>query len=181
MENYKERVENISTEFRKVLEKLNKDQLSFKGKGWSIEENLRHLVASTKSYIPIIDGLERGTYKTGFLSKWGWYSRFLGNLILQSVQKDRKKKMKTFPVWEPAQYNQYVGENLLEEFFQSQELLVQLYNRSIPFLQTQQVIASPANSNIYYRLDTAFEIISNHQLRHLEQIKEIISKELSQG
>lgn len=37
MENYKERVENISTEFRKVLEKLNKDQLCFKGKGWSIE------------------------------------------------------------------------------------------------------------------------------------------------
>jgi hypothetical protein len=36
------------------------------------------------------------------------------------------------------------------------------------------VIASPANKNIVYKLETAFDIIVSHEQRHLEQAKEVL-------
>ena len=47
-------------------------------------------------------------------------------------------------------------------------------------LLTQQVdlktvIASPANANIIYRLETALNIIVAHEQRHWNQIKEILT------
>jgi hypothetical protein len=36
------------------------------------------------------------------------------------------------------------------------------------------VISSPANKNIVYKLETAFDIIVSHEQRHLEQAKEIL-------
>jgi hypothetical protein len=36
------------------------------------------------------------------------------------------------------------------------------------------VISSPANKNIVYKLETAFDIIVSHEQRHFEQAKEIL-------
>ena len=35
------------------------------------------------------------------------------------------------------------------------------------------IISSPANKNIGYKLETAFEIIVTHEQRHFEQSKEV--------
>lgn len=36
------------------------------------------------------------------------------------------------------------------------------------------VISSPANKNIVYKLETAFNIIVTHEQRHFEQAKEVL-------
>lgn len=37
------------------------------------------------------------------------------------------------------------------------------------------VISSPANRNIVYKLETAFDIIVSHEKRHIEQSKELLN------
>jgi hypothetical protein len=36
------------------------------------------------------------------------------------------------------------------------------------------IISSPANKNIEYKLETAFDIIVAHEKRHLEQAREVL-------
>ena len=36
------------------------------------------------------------------------------------------------------------------------------------------VISSPANKNIVYKLEVAFDIIVSHEQRHLEQAREVL-------
>lgn len=41
-------------------------------------------------------------------------------------------------------------------------------------IENGTIIASPANRNIVYKLETAFDIIISHEQRQLEQAKEIV-------
>jgi hypothetical protein len=44
---------------------------------------------------------------------------------------------------------------------------------SSKLLEYKTVISSPANRNIVYKLETAFDIIVAHEFRHFEQAKEV--------
>jgi len=37
------------------------------------------------------------------------------------------------------------------------------------------IISSPANKNIVYKLEMAFDIITTHEQRHFEQAKEVLA------
>ena len=82
---------------------LSIEQLNWKpnSKSWSIAQNMNHLIVMNNTYFPTIESIQKGTYKTPFLSKFDFIVSFFGNMILKSVQPNRKKKMKTFPIWEP--------------------------------------------------------------------------------
>jgi hypothetical protein len=51
--------------------------------------------------------------------------------------------------------------------------LKSLIENSTDLVNRGEVISSPANKMIVYKLETAFEIIVTHELRHLEQAKEM--------
>ncbi|MDX1667237.1 MAG: DinB family protein, partial [Saprospiraceae bacterium] len=97
---------------------------------------------------------------------------FFGNFLLKSVQPERRKKIKTFSIWEPAQSRISVG--ILQRFIQHQEELKVKIDASETLIKEEAVISSPANRNIVYKLDTAFDIIVSHEQRHLAQAKEIL-------
>ena len=42
-------------------------------------------------------------------------------------------------------------------------------------LEKGTVISSPANKNIVYKLENAFDIITTHEQRHLEQAREVLA------
>ncbi|HRF37808.1 MAG TPA: hypothetical protein PK198_03385 [Saprospiraceae bacterium] len=79
--------------------------------------------------------------------------------------------MNTFPIWEPAQSE--IGAEILERFSKHQQDLKKLLEDSSDLIQKGAVISSPANRNIVYTLETAFDIIVAHEQRHLEQAREI--------
>ena len=91
-------------------------------------------------------------------------------MILQSVQPNRKRKMSTLTIWKPSISD--MPETILDDLEESQsKLKVYLEKMSSHFERTP--IHSPGNDNIIYDLQTAFDIIVNHQWRHLNQAKEI--------
>lgn len=97
---------------------------------------------------------------------------FLGKTVLNAVQPDRKKKMKTFPIWEPA--NSQVKDDIIDQFKNHKGELKRQIETSKELVEKETVISSTATKNIVYKLETAFDIIVFHEQRHFEQAKEIL-------
>ena len=63
---------------------------------------------------------------------------------------------------------------ILDQFTQHQTTLKKEIETAADLIKKEVVIASPANKNIVYKLSTAFDVIVTHELRHLEQAKEVL-------
>jgi len=88
------------------------------------------------------------------------------------VHPARKKKIKTFAMWEPGRSN--ISEGILERFEEKQSELKILIENSKDLVDKGVIISSPANKNIVYKLEKAFEIIVTHEQRHFQQAKEVL-------
>jgi hypothetical protein len=97
-------IDRTTEEFIKNFGSLSTNQLNWKPnpETWSIAQNIDHLIVINESYFPIFSELKEGTYQAPFAGKIGFIVSFMGNTILNSVKPDRKKKRKTFSIWEPG-------------------------------------------------------------------------------
>lgn len=169
-------LDKITQDFEMLFSNLTKEELNWRPYPgcWSIKQNLEHLILVNETYYPILASLKNNTYKPPFIAKSGFIVSFLGKTVLNAVQPDRKKKMKTFPLWEPS-FSE-VNSDILLMFKNHQADLQQKIADSIDLVKKGVIISSPAKRMIVYKLETAFDIIVNHELRHLEQAKEILRK-----
>lgn len=175
MNNWTSTLNNITKQTLTEFGSLTSEQLNWKPNSntWSIAQNLDHLIVVNETYYPVLASLKAGTYKTPFIAKIGFMVSFLGRTVLNAVQPDRKKKMKTFPIWEPTTSN-VIGD-ILNRFQIHQNELIQKIEEAKGLVEKDVVISSPANRNIVYKLETAFYIIVSHEQRHIEQSKELLS------
>lgn len=169
-------IDQTTNNFKTVFADLNTEQLNWKPdeQTWSIAQNIDHLIVINNTFPPIIKAVRDGHYQLPFLGKLGFMVNFLGKMILGSVQPDRKRKMKTFPIWEPGQSN--FPSDILARFEKHQEELKRMIESSNDLLDKGTVISSPANKNIVYKLETAYDIITTHERRHLAQAKEVLAE-----
>ncbi len=169
------RIDASTTEFRNAFGGLSAEQLNWKPnpQTWSIAQNIDHLITVNSTYFPVLEALQAGTYRVPVTGRLGFLVRFFGNFILQSVLPDRKRKMKTFPIWEPAAST--LPGDLLERLERHHAQLKEAIARTSTLLDKGAVISSPANKSIVYKLDKAFDIITLHEMRHLEQAKEVLA------
>lgn len=136
---------------------------------WSIAENLQHLITINRSYYPIFDNLKRGTYHGAFIGRFPFFTKMFGDMVFKSISDGGKKKYKTFPLWEPKVE---IGDpEIIGRFMAHQREFEDKIQEMIPFLEKKAVIHSPANKLIVYTLERAFDIITAHELRHLDQAK----------
>jgi hypothetical protein len=172
--NWVQEIHKITLDAEMLFSELSSEQLNWKpnSQTWSIAQNLEHLIVVNETYYPVLASLKVGTYKTPFIAKIGFMVSFLGKTVLNAVQPDRKKKMKTFPIWEPTTSN-VIGDILIR-FQNHQNELIQKIEGAKELVEKGIVISSPANKNIVYKLETAFYIIVSHEQRHLEQAKEVL-------
>ncbi len=140
---------------------------------WSIAQCLDHLIVTNLTYWPVIQQLHAGAYRTPWHGRFGFLTRFFGNIVLGSVQPDRRRKMKTFPIWEPAQSD--LPGDIVARFVSHQSELKDLIRSSEDLLAKSAVISSPANWIIVYKLATAFRIMVAHEERHLQQALEVLA------
>jgi hypothetical protein len=176
MKNWTSELNEISQQCLTLFGSLTSEQLNWKPNSttWSIAQNLDHLIVVNETYYPILESLNSRTYKTPFIAKIGFLVSFLGKTVLNAVQPDRRKKMKTFPIWEPTTSN--VINDILQKFQIHQNELIQKIEDGKGLVENGVVISSPANKNIVYTLETAFDIIVSHEQRHLIQANEILTQ-----
>jgi len=173
MNRWIDQIDETTKRFCQTFGELSNEQLNWKPHPatWSIAQNIDHLIVINETYFPVIDSIRKGTYRAPFISKIGFIVSFVGTTVLKAVQPDRKKKMKTLPIWEPTEST--VPEGILERFEAHQSKLKDLIRNSKGLVDKRVVISSPANKNIVYKLETAFEIMVTHEQRHYEQSKEV--------
>lgn len=176
MQHWHEHLDPITQQVSTAFGGLTAAQLNWKPDAatWSVAQNIDHLIVINESYFPIIDALEQGTYRAAFLSKLGFFVSFCEKTVLKSVQPDRVRKMKTFPIWEPRTSD--LPADILETFRVHQASLKDMMQRASRWVAEETVISSPANRNIVYRLGTAFEVIVTHERRHLAQAEEVMAQ-----
>ena len=174
MKHWTDKIDRTTEEFQKLFGTLTSEELNWKPSPatWSIAQNIDHLIVINQTYFPALDDLRSGRYKLPLLAKPGFIVSFLGKMILNGVNPDRKKKMKTFPIWEPMQ--SHISSGILEKFSEHQSQLKHEIEASAELIQRKAIISSPANKNIVYKLETAFDIIVTHEQRHLAQSKEVL-------
>jgi DinB superfamily len=169
------RIEDVTQAAQKTFGSLSPDQLNWKPHSsvWSIAQNLDHLMVINATYFPIIESIRTGTYTLPWIARVGFMVTFFGNVVLDSVQPARKKKMKTFPLWQPSQSP--LPPDLLARFTEAQHNLKKLIATSSDLLELRTIISSPANKNIVYTLETAFDIITVHEQRHMVQATDVLA------
>lgn len=177
IEKWTRQLDEITEDFREEFGDLTVEQLNWKPNPdtWSVAQNIDHLIVINTSYFPVIEAIRSQTYQVPWTGKFDIMTRFFGNLVLKSVQPDRRRKIKTFPIWEPT--DSHIGGDILDRFEQHQTLVRNLILNCQDLLEQGTVISSPANKNIVYKLETAFDIILLHERRHFEQAKELLQIE----
>ena len=175
MKNWAATFDDITKQCLTEFSNLTSEQLNWKPNSstWSIAQNLDHLIVVNETYYPVLASLKAGTYKTPLIAKIGFLVSFLGKTVIKAVQPGRQKKMKTFPLWEPSTSN-VIGD-ILNRFQVHQNELIQKIDDAKRLIEKGVVISSPANRNIVYKLETAFDIIVLHEQRHIEQSKELLN------
>lgn len=174
-EQWKNDIDAITQAFADRFQLLSKTELNWKPQAnvWSVAQNMHHLMVINETYNPVIKRVRQGKNTLPAHASWKWLVRFFGNYILKSVSPDRRRKMKTFPMWEPSQSE--LPATMVEDFKKHQTELKALIDSCTDLIGAETVISSPANRSIVYTLQTAFDIIITHEKRHLQQAIEIDS------
>lgn len=168
-----EEIDDLTEKLKAMFSNLSEEQLNLKPGGkWSIAQIIDHIIATNESYFPVIKKIRKGVYSLPFIGRINFISDFFGNFILKSVQPGRRRKMKTFPVWEPSDNN--ISKDILDRFSTHQDKLKSLILDSSDLVKKNTVISSPVNKYIVYKLDKAFDIIVTHEKRHFEQAVEML-------
>ena len=173
--NWLAEIDQVSNSFLLKFKDLNEAQLNWKPnpKAWSIAQHIEHLIVINQTYFPVLAELKSGQYKLPFTAKFGFLVRFFGKVVLNAVKPEQKKKTRTFPIWEPSHSN--IAGDILDRFKVHQDELKAQITASEDLLKNGGIISSPANRNIVYRLETAFDIIVTHEYRHLDHAKAVWS------
>ena len=170
-----EQLDDLTIKFNDEFEGLSNPELNWKPDDdtWSIGQVIDHVIVVAQSYESTFRELEAGTYKAPFIARIGFLVNMMGKTILGGSGPDRKRKIRTFPVWEPSQSD--IGEDIWARFDKIQLQLQEWIGGCGDLVGQGIVISSPANRKIVYKLETAFDIIVAHEHRHLEQAREVLS------
>ena len=173
MNHWIDQIDKHTQSFTELLSSLSREELNWRPNPdvWSIGQIVDHIMVINSSYFPELEALRSGNQKTPVMARFGFLVSFFGKAILKSVEPGRKKKIRTFPIWEPSM--DHFSLEILENFINHQEELKKEIMNSQELIEKETVIHSPANRNIVYKLETAFEIMVTHEERHLEQAREL--------
>lgn len=154
---------------------LSVNELNWKNNegSWSVAQVIEHLIRINESYYPILDQLSAGTYRTPWVAGIGFYARFMGNFLEKSLEPERKRKIRTFPLWEPSTSN--IDGDIVGRFVSHHDALIKKLQANRQLFGKGKVISSPANKYVVYPLDKVVDILIVHEKRHYNQALEVKS------
>ncbi|MCO6511187.1 MAG: DinB family protein [Aridibacter famidurans] len=172
-ENLIARLCEVTSDVKSSFGGLTADQLNWKPlpDKWSVAQCIDHLITTNRAYFKRLEEVVGGDLRPNLWSRIPFWSGLVGYLIKRSVDPQNRKKMKTFPVFEPSQSD--VPDSIIEDFADCQEKLMS-YIRQTDHLDRKKIkIASPVSDKAPLTLASAFEILVIHERRHFDQAVEV--------
>jgi hypothetical protein len=137
---------------------------------WSVAQCLDHIMVLNRSYFDIPAKIRSGAYPLPFHARFGFMVNFFGTFILQSVNPDGSKPIKTFQIWEPSYSD--IPSDIVARFVAHMDELDAFIRDNQDLAKSDAIVVSPASRLIVYRMDVLFDIMLAHAERHLNQAEE---------
>lgn len=160
-------------QYAQILTQKTEEELNFRTSqdSWSSLECLEHLNRYGDFYIPEIS---RNISSAGKSSQPYFKPGILGNYFAKSmIPKEKMNKMKTLKIMNPI--HSQLNKGVIDTFMKQQEKLLELLEeaRHIDIEKTKTSIS--ISKLIKLRLGDTFRFVIYHNVRHIEQIKRILS------
>ncbi len=179
----KEEVSNIVDELGKISDdakntfgNLNAEQINWKpgAEGWSVGQCFEHLIKTNELFYDELDKIASGTRRNSFLENYSPLSSFFGNLLVNSLRKDaRKFKAPTQKIVPPSE----IEVNIVEIFAAHQAELIGRIRRTETADWQKTKITSPFMKLMTYRLADGYQVVVEHEKRHVRQAERVLKME----
>ena len=142
--------------------------------GWSVGQCFEHLIKSNELFYDELERIASGTRKNSLLENHSPLSSFFGSLLINSLKKDaRKFKAPTQKIVPPSE----IDANIVEIFAAHQAELIGKIKRTETADWRKVVVTSPFVKLITYKLSDGFQVIVEHEKRHVRQAERVIKTE----
>jgi hypothetical protein len=167
-------VEKTSDAFLTEFGKMKEQELNWKPapQRWSIAQIMDHIIITNESYFPIFERIKDGNYKTPGMGKIPFIPALMGKMVLKAVRPETKRKSKTFGNWEPVQSTMPM--DIVDKFSRHQKELMMHIKSMEDYIGRNIIVNSPLSNYIVYSLEDAIEILVVHEVRHLNQAREVL-------
>ncbi len=172
-QNLIDRLCEVTSDVNRSFRELSAQQINWKPMPdvWSVAQCIDHLIATNSSYFERIESAAGDDFRPNAWSRIPFWSGFVGYMIKRSVDPANRKKMKTFPVFEPTA-SEYSA-SVLSDFEECQERLMSFIQKTDHLDRRKIKIASPVSRRVTLSLADAFEILVIHERRHFQQAVEV--------
>ncbi len=155
---------------------LSAEQINWKpsAEGWSVGQCFEHLIKANSLFFPELEKIASETRKNSFLENYSPLSSLFGNLLVKSLQKDgRKFKAPSQAIVPPSE----IDENIVELFAAHQAELIGKIRRTENADWRKTKVTSPFMKLITYKLSDGFQVVVEHEKRHVRQAERVIQTE----
>ena len=159
--------------YAESLKTKSAEELNWRKKegSWSVLECLEHLNLYGDFYNPEI---QKVIQKASIKSVPYFKSGLLGNYFAESMlPKKGFKKMKTFKDKNPLGSN--LNRKVIQRFIDQQVQLIELLNKATGVNLNKVKTAISITKLIKLKLGDTFRFVINHNIRHLEQVKNVLT------
>jgi len=171
-----EDAEAIAEDTRKTFGDLSVEQINWKpsADGWSVGQCFEHLIKANLLFFPELERIADGGRKNSFWENYSPLSSFFGNLLISSLKKDaRKFKAPTRKIVPPSE----IDSNIIETFTAHQAELIGKIKRTENADWRKTKITSPFMKLITYKLSDGFQVVVEHEKRHVRQARRVTQTE----
>ncbi len=159
-------------EVRNAFGQLTAAQLNWRpaGENWSVGQCLDHLIKTSEIYSEDFRGIADGTRRSNWWERFSPLSGFFGPFLTKYMSKDEKKVKTTERFIPPSD----VPADIVERFADSQAELRSTIEKTNQVDWNKTTLTSSFQGFVTYSLADAYNIIAEHQLRHIRQAKRVI-------
>lgn len=169
-------LETISADAQTTFGNFSAAQINWKpsAEGWSVGQCFEHLIKSNELFYDELDKIGGGVRRNSFLESYSPLSGFFGNLLINSLKKDsRKFKAPTRDIVPPSEIDQ----NIVEIFAAHQSELIAKIKRTESADWRKTKVTSPFMKLITYKLSDGYQVIVEHEKRHVRQAERVTQNE----
>lgn len=166
-------LQKISADALEKFGSLSSAQINWRpsAEGWSVGQCFEHLIKANEMFYGDLDKIGEGTRRNSFLENYSPLSGFFGSLLVNSLKKDERKfKAPTQKIVPPSE----IDVNIVEIFAGHQAELIEKIKRTQNVNPNKIKVTSPFMKLVTYKLSDGFQVIVEHEKRHLRQAERVM-------
>ena len=142
--------------------------------GWSVGQCFEHLIKTNELFYGELDKIAAGSRTNSVLENYSPLSGLFGNLLISSLKKDARKFKAPSPKIVPPSE---IDANIVEIFAAHQSELIGKIKRTETADWRKTKVTSPFMKLVTYKLSDGYQVIVEHEKRHVRQAERVIQTE----